>query len=184
MSRRCFVKDPHDFGRRGDGHRHTGQHGAGVVVDEVDDLDRVVVYEMPVRHIALPTLIRQIRLEAHPTRTGALLGLRGVQTTAHQHPVDGGERRHRGTGLGHVPQGGLGPRVEAVVVQSFAPGHDFVLEGRCGEVGGHLGAPPLRAPAPRLHPLDTRRRGGAPTTWSARSSSPQHASSVLQRARR
>ena len=96
---------------------------------------------MPVRHIGLAGLVGQIRLEAHPARARALLGLRDHEAAAPKNPVDGRESGHLGALLAQVPGDGPGPGVEAVFGQALAPGHDRVLEPGRGEVGRHLGTP-------------------------------------------
>jgi hypothetical protein len=107
---------------------------------------------MPVRHVALPGLVGQIRLEAHPARARTLFGA-------------GGPRSHDGAGSGgwskepaprpplaQVPGDGPSSGVEAVFGQALAPGHDLVLEHGRGEVGRHLGPSLARHQGP-LTPL-------------------------------
>ena len=96
------------------------------------------------RHVGLPGLVGQIRLEAHPARTRTLLGLGNHEAPSAQDPMDGRERRHGGPLLAQVPGDGAGPGVEAVFSQALAPGHDLVLEHGRGEVGRHLGSALVR----------------------------------------
>ncbi len=100
------------------------------------------------RHVALPGLVGQIRLEAGPAGARTLLRLGDHEATTAHDPVDGRESRHRGPLLAQMPGDGTGSGVEAVLGQALAPGHDLVLEHGRGEVGRHLGPPSPRCQGP------------------------------------
>lgn len=73
-----------------------GEQQAGVVVDQVENLDVSPVGQAPVGRVGLPELVRQGRLEADERESRPLVRLRGDQPVA---PKDAPYRRRRGNRL-------------------------------------------------------------------------------------
>ena len=107
------MKGSDHIGRREDGPGHARETKPGVVVDEVDDLDLVVVGQVHMGDVALPALVGQIGHEAHIGRPGPLVGLGDHEATGAQHPPDGGDRGHHGVTLRQMEGDGRCPGIEA-----------------------------------------------------------------------
>jgi hypothetical protein len=104
------------------------QEQAGAVVEEVEDLDRAAVGELPGSRVDLPGLIRQLGLEADERTLRPLVRLRGDQALALENPPD---RGHRGQGLnalGEVVLEGLRTGVVAGCGQLLAELKDRRLD--------------------------------------------------------
>jgi hypothetical protein len=66
-----------------------GQAEAGVVVEEVEDLDVGAVGQLPVGSVDLPHLVGEVGLEAYEGAAGALLGLGNDAAVAGEDAPDG-----------------------------------------------------------------------------------------------
>ena len=98
-----------------------------MVVDDVEDLEEGPVAQGHVGDVGLPALVGQLGREAPPRALGPLVGLGGDEAPGLEHPPDGRDRRHLSLALGQVVVNGHRPRVEAVVGQLLAQGHDRLL---------------------------------------------------------
>ena len=117
-------------------HGHGGEHRAGgagdrlagVVIDDVEDLDMGLVGQPPVGDVGLPAFVGLLGLEADVAATGPFTWLRGDEPAAAQHLVD---RRHRGSGAGLLAQvagDGDRPGVQALLGQLFAQLDDALFD--------------------------------------------------------
>jgi hypothetical protein len=116
-----------------------GDTHARVVVDHVDDLDLGPVGQAPVRHVGLPALVRQVRLERAPGALRPLVRLGHDEATPTEHSPDRRDRRHVAATPLKVGVDRLGAGVDAELAQLLAKGDDLILQrGRCA-VGDRLG---------------------------------------------
>src|SRR5207253_10296371 len=65
-----------------------GECEPGLVIEEVEDLDRRVVGELPRRGVQLPGLVGEGGFESDEGRLRTLVGLRGDQPVAFEYPPD------------------------------------------------------------------------------------------------
>jgi hypothetical protein len=90
-----MLKGAEDIGA-GDAAPHVAAEGAaGVVVEEVENLDVGAVGELPVGGVGLPAFVRLLGREPAPRRPGSLLGLGGDEAAPGQDAPDRRDRRHR-----------------------------------------------------------------------------------------
>src|SRR5437660_1498402 len=71
-----------------------GKSDSGFVVDEVQDLDRAAVGELPGSRIQLPGLIGELGLKTDERGPRALVRLRSNQAVAFEDPPHGRDRGH------------------------------------------------------------------------------------------
>src|SRR5205823_4023729 len=90
-----------------------GEVEAGVVVQEVEDLDRGVVLQLPGGGIGLPRLVGRLGLEADERAARSLVRLRRDEAVALQDPPDGGYRGRLREAFGQVMVDGLRTAVVA-----------------------------------------------------------------------
>src|SRR5713226_7910082 len=70
-----------------------GERDPGLVIEEVEDLDRRVVGELPWRGVQLPGLVGERGFESDKGRLRTLVGLRGDEPVAFEDPPHGRNRR-------------------------------------------------------------------------------------------
>ena len=115
-----------------------GDGQAGVVVDDVEDLDVGVVGQLAVGDVGLPALVGLGGLESSPRGAGSFLGLCGDESAAAQDPPNSRHGRSFGDGRIGVQMGGdgFGAGVEPLSVEGLAQPHDgvFDLDRYCARV--------------------------------------------------
>lgn len=105
---------------------------SGVVVDEVQDLDRRAIGQAPGCGIDLPGLVGQLGLEADVGATRPLVGLRSDPAVGLEDAPDCGRRGQIGDSFGEVIDDGLGAGIVASRDQFVAQSEDLGLDGRTG----------------------------------------------------
>jgi hypothetical protein len=101
-----------------------------VVVEQVQDLDRAAIGQVPGGGVCLPELVGQLSLEADEGGARPLMGLRDDQTLAFENAPDGGDRR-RVVELGLEP---LADALRTVVVACLTQ-----LSAESDDLGDYLG---------------------------------------------
>src|SRR5262245_48401969 len=107
---------------------------AGVVVDDVEDLDIGAVRQGPVGSVELPALVGLVRFEADIGALGAFVRLGSDEPPLDQDPPDRGDRRAVTVTPFEVKRDGRRAGVMAGLVEVFADGNDLVLDLPVGPV--------------------------------------------------
>src|SRR5437660_9493332 len=87
-----------------------GQSDSGLVIEEVEDLDRAAVSELPGGGVKLPGFVGQLGLEADEGSSGSFVRLGGDEALALEDAPNGGDRWRFGNSLRQVVMDGLRDR--------------------------------------------------------------------------
>lgn len=112
-----------------------GDEQAGVVVNDVEDVDLDAAGELPVGEVGLPALVGHGCFEADRGAAGALVGLGGDESSLGQDAPDRGWRWGVAVPLGEVVGNGVGTGVQALVGEPLAQLADLLDEPLRGPPG-------------------------------------------------
>jgi hypothetical protein len=125
---KALVEAPDDV-TAFDGPVGVGAHQEpGVVVLDVEDLDRAPVGELPVRRIGLPPLVGLVRLEPRERALRSLLGLRRDEPPVPEDPPDRGRCRGPAVSTLEVEGDRVSPGVESLFAELLSDQDDLVLD--------------------------------------------------------
>src|ERR1700682_3475062 len=124
------MKDVDGVGCLDSDESFAGECEPGLVVEEIQNLDRAAVEELPRSRVQLPGLIGQLGLEANEGRLRTLVRLRRDESVAFEDAPDGGERRHPVDLADEVMGDGLGPSIVTAGDELLTKPQDLSLHVR------------------------------------------------------